>query len=587
MKLVVICGGRTKQNPGDDNEKELEYIENSIEKVSEALSTNGWTCYSIIPTVPNDYVSFLKTIVENKEIDEYIFYYMGHGDYNSDVDFEFQIGSLEKPVECSIVKLISETKRAFGIGKLPKRMAIIIDSCYSGKALKERPQEDSIEFLTSTNENTKSFEKKGFYPDNKEYGISLFSFLFSQGIKHISDVDKINLEHIQENINIKYKELGYKKQFSYYSPALNRPEKIIVGTSKEVNELLNYFKTYYAGNIENFKKGILTYLKIQVTLFLEIKEANDFEYLFYKFIMLDNCFYCLLKQINNNHTYLNKFKRTVNCEDLKNEVIQSRKINAIVLIITTVKKDDLSNCTVDGYFENNDGIYFHIDPLEKVNFDTDDYKNKLDNHLSNLLKIIKRREKVLELKLILDEALFKINFYKLNVKDVFGDNDNILNHFAITFKLNLRFKLYQQRRIYEKWEENVVSFNTLKNKLVLNHMCSIDCLEDISNLHMKFSLGKILKNEEKVDYIVLSSKYSLIKNENLKSLVKGGIPIATFPYMSIDKEIDIDWNKISNIKQTVFMHVLEKKDTHFIYDPYDEAKSLQTAIKNNQIKDYK
>jgi len=98
-----------------------------------------------------------------------------------------------------ISQLIDETLKSFPQNRQPHKMTFVIDSCYSGDAITERYNDETIEILTSTDD-SKSYEKKGLYKSDKEYGISVFSYYFCEAFNSPNKSDYIDLEIVAEYI---------------------------------------------------------------------------------------------------------------------------------------------------------------------------------------------------------------------------------------------------------------------------------------------------------------------------------------------------------------------------------------------------
>jgi len=132
------------------------------------------------------------------EIDDLLIYYTGHGRLFNDV-FELQ---MSEKIGITLDKLYGYIKQNFeNHALLPKRIAIVVDACYSGQAVKKTTMQfGTSEILTSSLEGMKSFET-GF-PNGIKSDMSLFSHYFCDAIETLQvELEEINLSNIQTHIN--------------------------------------------------------------------------------------------------------------------------------------------------------------------------------------------------------------------------------------------------------------------------------------------------------------------------------------------------------------------------------------------------
>ena len=582
MKLAILCSGKTQLG----NEDPLEYISNSLDDVSNVLNNNNW---KVIPhftaTTEQNFNNTINNYISRESLDgikEILFYYSGHGIYSDSYSksvFRMVWQEHKQPVS----SVISSLNEIFNSIHNKIKLSLIIDSCYSGDAIIAREPDRCIEILTSTSDGKKTYEQ---VIDGR--GRSIFSYCFCQVFQTPSEKNVITLRDIKSLISNSENTLKCTMT-PYYSEPLES-DLMVIGYSKEINELLDYFKTHYSNNIEDFKKDILSYLKTRTTSFPKVMKLDNFKDLFKEILEVEECLYCVLKQLDNSHEYLDKLKIVENCEELKKEVLKSRTISAIILVIKTDTGDDIGSCILEGYLECIDGTFFNSRTLTKINFKTDSYKKDLSNYLSELLETIYNSEDVLELKLILSDSLFEINFYDLEVEErsPLPIPRNIIEKFNITTKLFLRFENYNKKGFFEKWEKNIQKCKQLESQRVTTHLCSIKNRKDITSMDKIFLDGDT-STGTCIDYIALISDYSLKAQKNLYIIISGGLPIVLYPQLKEEENVQIVWlnTSVKDIKATAFQHITKQRNIHFMHDTYDEAESLQTAINTNQIKDYK
>ena len=136
--------------------------------VDELLTQHGW---KVIQTPLYSIADLNRRLqeYEQSEIDEFLFYYTGHGDVsNRQQILKLQLENTEislNDVLDSIFKYIN-----------PKKQAIVLDACYSG-TLKDLALENNTEFLFSSQAREQSYED-----DTLE--ASVFSFYFCKAINN-------------------------------------------------------------------------------------------------------------------------------------------------------------------------------------------------------------------------------------------------------------------------------------------------------------------------------------------------------------------------------------------------------------------
>ena len=108
MKLAVICGGRTYKK--DPTEKiQLRFVNESVRRVKETLESQGWKTESLIAKTTKAYTDVLQNY-KGMNVDEYLFYFIGHGFSSNSVEFEIFL----EENELTIKQLINATKSLLG-----------------------------------------------------------------------------------------------------------------------------------------------------------------------------------------------------------------------------------------------------------------------------------------------------------------------------------------------------------------------------------------------------------------------------------------------------------------------------------------
>lgn len=272
-------------------DKDLNSLEYNREGVAQKLEDFGDWEIKINKPLENE-EQFTKDIdgYKDTEIDDLLIYYTGHGRLFNGA---FQLQMSEK-VGITLDTLYGHIKNNFeNHALLPKRIAIVIDACYSGEAVtKTTMQFGTSEILASSLEGMRSFET-GF-PKGVTSDMSLFSHYFCDAIEKLqSELEEINLKNIQTHIN-KY----VKKQIS---------------PRGEVDELGYMPMVIAKGNLK--KKKNLANVETIYVRFYPTNESNVYQILV------------------NGQTI--SFDNKMNQEEIQKKVID--KINSMAIPFTTTK----------------------------------------------------------------------------------------------------------------------------------------------------------------------------------------------------------------------------------------------------------
>jgi len=217
--------------------KNLKYLKNNRSLIEKALRQQGW---EIVNSQLNDISNFNKLLSEYQKntIDEFIFFFTGHGDVSNQQEIlklELDYSKLNiNEIQDSIFEYIN-----------PKKLAIILDSCYSG-TLKGLNLNKNIEFLFSSQAKEQSFE-------DHELQHSIFTYYFAEALNTLNHT--YTLKNISHYINSK----------------TNKQEPLSVNIGNNGIEFHNLHNIYQHNNetfIENPKNHLTVHPLYLIILFL-------------------------------------------------------------------------------------------------------------------------------------------------------------------------------------------------------------------------------------------------------------------------------------------------------------------------------
>ena len=238
---------------------------------------------------------------------------------------------------------------------------------------------------------------------------------------------------------------------------------------------------------------------------------------------------------------------------MKIESINREEISGLILRINWNKID--KTCTIDGYlrftsesFEPLKNVY------EEVVFNYQTVKDIVEENLES-----RRHARSIELQLILPNELYNtsMNFQCEN------------NKIKIVKRLLLRIENYTQSD-----EINEIAFWQRNSNFYQNHQ--EDNVEDDS-------FHNIIEEFQEYDddkHICLLSNICL--NASIKEIYDYGVPIAFYSYSKeceIINNLDFTNKKVKNIKNTIFRFMKKNRETHFIYDDYNDLDFLKLESK--------
>lgn len=576
MRLAVICGGR----PSFDilnNAKPLLYIENSILKVKETLEENSWVCKENciskeieIDSLDNFFRS-LNSIVEEKEINEFLFYYTGHGMYGnskSKVDFQLRLES----EQVTIAQLVDTIHKVLENQKDPK-IALVIDSCYSGEAITETTPYTDIEILTSTDEETKSFEKQGLDKKDPDFGISVFSHYFCEAFNTPQSKDELCLEFIGKHV-----QNSQDGQMPYYDRVQGR-DKIVIGYNKEINEIKKLLQQNFTTDHE-FKKKLLKYVGKDNLGFQQILGTENFNELLLLAFKYNKAYLsCIFKEFGIKHSYLGEFSE-LGCMELRNRAEGNLDVKKVIVRITS-NNGKSNDCTLKGWLQNSIDT---LDSLATQNIDfTSDYISVLAKYIKEPLANKNLAYNPLELDLILDDMLMEYDFYPLGCE---------VYRFKITIQL-----LNREKKVMTVWEKNSAFFETNKLEKIKDYLYPINEVYEKTDIENCFSDKKIL----------IDSSHNLLTTRYIEMIKNLGLPFVLTPVSDIVTKVDFEWqneslenlrskgtaslikhyNRVNYYEKDEELETLnEEKTIQFIYDNYHDSIKLKTLLKeiNETIK---
>jgi hypothetical protein len=172
----------------------LQCLDRNRERVAKTLKNYGWI--TRVDTTFYSQASLLATINEYKdyEIDDFIFFYTGHGDASSDE------GILTLRLHDGTTIDINTLHREYFSKLNINRKAIILDACYSGN-FEGRKFHEKTEYLCSSDFDEESYE------DVSEDGLnySYFSYYFCEALDNLEGMitlEVINEKYLQPHVDI-------------------------------------------------------------------------------------------------------------------------------------------------------------------------------------------------------------------------------------------------------------------------------------------------------------------------------------------------------------------------------------------------
>lgn len=556
MKLAIVCGGRDTVDNNDN--KPLQFIENSLENVKDTLEDHGWIVKSLRIDILDNYQTWLANICKDKKVKEFLFFYTGHGisgNRHTQVDFRLRF----KSEKATIGDLIDETKKALG-GRFPDKMGLVIDSCYSGEAITERTPYKTVEILTSTNDNTKSFEKKGLVKHNPDFGISVFSHYFCQAFNSSHDSNEINLKMIGEFVKS-----CQGKQKPYYTEALER-DKITIGYNHKIHRLKNEIKIHYQNKIADEERQIATfrydilryYPRVKEKIYNTIRESTTMDELFMALLKDEKggYLYCILKFLKIEDDYLINFKGAKKCNEI------TSKIESVIVVVEG-STNNSNRYTGDIYCGLDNDKVEHYEYIEECAWN-ELYQIEIKRVLEEILTL--NCTSKMELQMVLPIKLMSSEFK--NEKVYVGKVEGIPfdeawgREFNIITKFHSRLKGYvsESDKYFEAWEVNLKRYLNALEDTIGSKSYPLPSIDKVSNFCDN-------------DALFLLSEKSLIDDNPLVQLYVLGVPFMITTqngkcnFTTHEKYREWKESKVKEIKPSSYRFINElPQELHFLCD---------------------
>jgi len=547
MKLAFICRGKSDSGNGQP----LQYLENSCNAVEKILIQHNWQCENVELKKLDDYANILQTNTDKEEISELIFYFIGHGDFNPILDFHILLeNETTKPY---IEHIINKTKKSCN-NRLPFKMAIVIDSCYSGKIIDSKiitkKLYKHIEILTSSSDEEKSYESSSL-----EGGRTVFSHYFCKAIEN----DNLKFSDIKKYIYSKTKNIVINKgtndentvsQRPYHIPAQERDE-IIIGHNKEINELVNFLKENHT--LKALKEKLLTYYPRRASNHNKIRHADNFNELMNILLNERKYLKCILKEFGVDSSIVNEYA-TVDCQELKQKASQENKIDKLIIKVEESTDKGLDSATISGYYGYTSGGYSPTKTVSDLDLSGKKSLIEIPKYIDEVL--IGKKARTIELQLILPDVLLPLDY----------QTEEMNSRFVLLKRLVRRLNNHHLLNIEDEidyWEENSQLIQELKDNIVEKHIDNRGCVS-------------LYNKDEK--------NIAMLYNESLSSQIKEvydwGVPILFYPHSSYEMldKLELNGCVVANFKNkmSAFMtnEFLEDNATHFIYDDYYDVDFL-------------
>lgn len=567
MKLAILCGGK----PQLENEEPLQGIENSLSTVENVLGANGWRVVPsiITATTESNFTDRIKQYnqaesINIRNIKEIIFFYTGHGKYgDSYSQGDFKMVWQDQGITVS--SIINQFNDVFLTQQNKIQIGLIIDACYSGDALIERTSDKTIEILTSTKSEEKTFEKN---IDGRI--ISIFSHTFTKIFTIPNQNGNITIRDIKDYINDPANGIDDLKV--YYSEALER-SSITVGTNKEINEVKEVIRNHYS-NMESIKKDFKTYLNIDSLSFPKVSECDDFDNLINYLFEDKECLYCILQDILPEHEYLEKLKQ-VNCEERREE----DRLKKIVFLIGNDHSEDSDSkqYNIQSYLVTEKNRVRPTKSKKQVDFTNEsvcekiicDFIADIDNQLVSA--------EAVEIIFILPNNLHNIDFSRFKC-----NGEDLKSEYEILTQSYIRYLHVDKDSIHKyitRWKVNSTKYLQNKQNSIGNHLYSITDNEQCEDFGRRYI-------RRGATYVCLVSSVTLVSY--VDKIISFGLPIVVFPWDGNHGMITQTF-QIREIKYNLLEYISEHGNNHyFMYDLYDEVKELKQQISQNttQLEEY-
>ncbi len=509
------------------NPKPLEHLTNNVEKIEEVLKNNGaWDVKYFDLDNAQTLKDALNNVMEVKGIEEFLFYYTGHG--KCEQDTYYLIGENESRINLLDAFSLHDT--------YTQKVSVVIDACESHTLINLWENERPYELLVAT--------KTGLAYEDNLSEMSDFSHCFYEAFQTIAK-KTFKLKDI-------YAEMEGKlpKQEPDYVEIKSR-ERSVIGHNKELNKLTNFLKENHT--LKALKESLLTFYPRRGSNHYKIRHTDSFKELFSILFNEKECLTCILKQLNFESPLLSE-DETVDCEDLRRKASEENKIDKLIIKVDEDTEKNLVSATISGYYGYSSGAYSPTKTLTGLDLSSEKSLVEIPKYIEEVL--IGKKARTIELQLILPDVLLPLNYQTEAMNTRFDILKRLVRRLNNHHLINIEDEI-------DYWEENSQLIDEMKKNRVMNH---IDNRGHVSQYN---------KHEKNI---------AMLYNESLSSQIKEmydwGVPILFYPHNAYEmiERLNLNDCVVANVKNEMskFMsdEFLASNATHFIYDDYNDVDFL-------------
>ena len=556
-KIAFIFHGEPKAHP---TATPLKYLGDDVRKMKTILRP----LWSIKKEGFLERSFFSKESLSHYKAEELdvFFYFTGHGidyQYGESIEYTLML-SHDNKQNITIKELVKDVMTHLS----PKTLTIVLDACYSGQAEIETNSDRDIQLLSSSNYTQESYESWGV-------GGGLFTHFFCRAIESACGKDKtgkITLGDIAEDI----REPLQKRRQDIVSKSINLGElsHLAIAYNKEIWEIKQVLKENFS--IKQFKDKIFEFLDKDNLGFKEALVAEDFNALLWILIKYKReALYCICQELDFSNSYIDAFK-TDKCANFKEKAQNNREVKKVILRIHQSSSGSTDNCWVEGWLQLSIDV---TEPLEKLNIDfSSDYISVLSDYIAKALQDKFLAKSPLDLDLILDDGLFRYDFYPLVEKHIL----------MITTQFLSRNKNFFSSKVATVWKNNSELFEEKKLEPIEKYIYPIDEVYEKGDIMYCFTDNKI----------VVNSAHNLLTIQYLEMIKKLGLPFVISPCSDIPTKVNFKWKNatMNDLKNKVIIALSKhykqvnslEKNIQFIYDNYHDVAKFKEIINETDEK---
>lgn len=533
------------------NPEPLKHLDNNVKKIKEVLEENGaWKVKCFNLDNAETLKSALSDVMEVKDIEEFLFYYTGHGKGTKDA--YYLIGENEKRINLLDAFSLHDT--------YTQKVSVIVDACESHTLINIWDNRRPYELFVAT--------KTGLAHEGNLSEMSDFSHCFYEAFQNIVQ-DSFQLLDIHQ-----YMKGRLSEQESDYNPTKSRVRSVI-GYNKEINQIKKLLQQKIPISYD-FKKKLLEYLEKDNLGFQKILSAENFNELLLLALKYNKpSLSCIFKEFGIEHGYLGEFSE-LGCMELRNKAEGNLDVKKVIVRITS-NNGKSNDCTLKGWLQNSIDA---LDSLATQNIDfTSDYISVLAKYIKEPLANKTLAYNPLELDLILDDMLMDYDFYPLNCVEY-------------SFIITIQF-LNRKKRVMSVWKQNSDFFEQKKEEKIVDYVLKINDLDEKDDIENCFLDDKIL----------IDSSYNLLTVRYIEMIKSLGLPFVLTPTSDIETKIEYNWEDKAlkdlkrkstrplkkhyrNVKKDDLDSSKVERKIQFIYDNYHDSIKLKTLLQeiNETIK---